>query len=292
MKPAPFDYVIPGSVEEAVGFLADENIESHALAGGQSLIAAMNMRMSRPELLVDLGKLEELDFIREAGGEVTVGALTTKRAIEFSPVVEAAHPLLHAATLVIAHPQIRSRGTVGGSLAHADPAAEYPAAALLLGAEFKAVGSAGERSIPASEFFVTYFTTALQEDELLSEVRLPAMAPNTGWAFREIARRHGDFAMAGIGATLNLDAGGHCEDTKIVAFALGDRPIRAKKVEEAINGEKPSAALFASACQEITDGIEDPMSDVHATVEYRQALATVLAERTLAEAVGRAEALA
>jgi len=194
--------------------------------------------------------------------------------------------------MLIAHPQIRNRGTVGGSLAHADAAAEYPAVALLLEAEIKAVGPDGERSIPASEFFITFYTTALEEGELLTEVRIPAMAAGTGWSFREIARRHGDFAMAGVGVTLGLDSSGHCENTRIVAFALGDTPVRASKVEEAINGEKPSAGLFASACQHVADGIEDLMSDVHATAEYRQALATVLAERTLKEAVERAKSVA
>jgi carbon-monoxide dehydrogenase medium subunit len=294
MKPAPFDYVIPGTLDEAVGYLADEDVESHVLAGGQSLVAAMNMRMARPELLVDLGKLDELDFIREEihdeGGSLHIGAMTTKRTVEFSPVVENIQPLMHAATLMIAHPQIRNRGTVGGSVAHADPAAEYPAVALLLDAEITAVGSAGKRTIAASDFFITYFTTALEEGEILTELRIPAMAPNTGWSFKEFARRHGDFAMAGVGVTLNLDAGGHCENTKVVGFALGATPIRAKAVEDAINGETPSPGLFAAACKMMVDGVEDPTSDVHASVEYRRDLATTLAERAFAEAVKRAGA--
>ncbi len=290
MKPAPFDYVIPGTLEEAVGYLADEDIESHVLAGGQSLVAAMNMRMARPELLVDLGKLDELDFIREADGSLEIGAMTTKRTIEFSPLVENTQPLMHAATMLIAHPQIRNRGTVGGSIAHADPAAEYPAVALLLDAEIVARGTNGERTIAASDFFITYFTTALDEGEILTKIRIPKMPPNTGWSFKEFARRHGDFAMTGVAVTLNLDAGGHCENTKIVAFALGPTPLRARAVEEAINGETPSPELFAAACKEMASGIEDPTSDVHASVEYRRDLASVLGERALAEAVARAGA--
>ena len=292
MKPAPFDYVIPDSIEQAIALLANEDVEAHALAGGQSLVAAMNMRLSRPELLVDLGKLDDLDFIRQEEGALTIGAMTTKRTVEFSPLVASIHPLVHAATMLIAHPQIRNRGTVGGSLAHADPSAEYPAVALLLGATIKAVGPDGERTIPASDFFVTYFTTALEENELLSEVQIPAMSANTGWSFAEIARRHGDFAMAGMGVTLELDSAGHCQNTKIVAFALADTPMRATKVEEAINGQKPSSELFASACRQIADGIDDPISDVHASVEYRKSLAGTLAERSLAEAVERAQSLA
>lgn len=290
MKPAPFDYVVPGTIEEAVGYLADDDVESHVLAGGQSLVAAMNMRMARPELLVDLCKVDGLDFIREEADALCVGAMTTKRSIEFSPVVASAQPLVHAATMLIAHPQIRNRGTVGGSVAHADPAAEYPAVVLLLDAEIKAHGEDGERIIAASDFFITYFTTALEESEILTEVRFPTMLPNTGWSFKEFARRHGDFAMAGVGVTLNLDSAGHCENTRVAAFALGATPIRAAAVEAAINGEKPSPELFASACKMMSDGIEDPTSDVHASVEYRRDLATVLGQRALAEAVERVQA--
>ena len=290
MKPAPFDYVIPATIDEAVGYLADEDIESHVLAGGQSLVPAMNMRMSRPELLVDLGKLDELDFIREENGSLVVGAMTTKRSMEFSPVVASTQPLVHAATTMIAHPQIRNRGTVGGSVAHADPAAEYPAVAMLLDAEITARGTGGVRTLASSDFFITYFTTALEEGEILTEVRFPAMSSNTGWAFKEFARRHGDFALAGVGVTLNLDASGHCENTRVVAFALGATPIRARALEDAINGETPSAELFATASKKITDGLEDPTSDVHASVEYRRDLAAVLGERALGEAVERARA--
>ena len=292
MKPAPFDYVIPGTLDEAIGYLGDEDVEAHVLAGGQSLIAAMNMRMARPELLVDLGKLDDLDFIREENGTLHIGAMTTKRTVEFSPVVENTQPLMHAATMLIAHPQIRNRGTVGGSVAHADPAAEYPAVALLLEAEITAKGKGGERTIAASDFFISYFTTALEEGEILIQLSIPAMAPGTGWSFKEFARRQGDFAMAGVGVTLKLDAAGHCENTKVVGFALGATPIRATAVEAAINGERPSPELFAGACQKMVDGVEDPTSDVHASVEYRRDLAATLGERACAEAVARAGARA
>lgn len=289
MKPAPFDYVVPGSVEEAVGFLADEDIESHVLAGGQSLIPAMNMRMARPELLVDIGRIEALNFVREDGDTLVLGTMTTKREVEFSDLIQTSQPVLHAGTMLVAHPQIRNRSTVGGSIAHADSAAEYPALALLLEMDMVAVGTGGERTIPASDFFHGYFTTALEEGELLKEIRVPKLPRGRGWGFREVARRHGDFAMAGVGVTLDLDSAGHCTNTRIVAFALGDTPVRATKVEDAINGEKPSDALFASAAKEIADGVETPMSDVHASVEYRRELASVLAERCLAEAVERAQ---
>ncbi|MCP5044437.1 MAG: xanthine dehydrogenase family protein subunit M [bacterium] len=290
MKPAPFDYVIPSTIEEAIGYLADDDVEAHVLAGGQSLVAAMNMRMSRPELLIDLAKLDDLDSLREEDGALALGAMTTKRTVEFSPVALATQPLLHAATMVLAHPQIRNRGTVGGSIAHADPAAEYPAIALLRDAEFTAQGPNGKRTIAARDFFITYFTTALEEAEILTEVRIPAMAPGTGWSFQEFARRHGDFAMAGVGVTLELDASGHCQNTQVVPFALGPTPVHATGVEEAINGERPSPELFASACKKMADGIEDPTSDVHASVEYRRDLAAVLGARALTEAVERINA--
>lgn len=290
MKPAPFDYVIPQSLDEAVSLLANDDVEAHVIAGGQSLVPAMNMRMSRPELLVDLARLEDLSYLRDEGGALAVGAMTTKRQVEDSPLARSAQPLFHAATTWIAHPQIRNRGTVGGSIAHADPAAEYPAVALLLGAELEAHGPNGSRTIAASDFFISYFTTALEEGEILTGLKIPAMAAGTGWAFQEIARRHGDYAMAGVGVTLQLDASGHCQNTRIVPFALGPNPVRATAVEEAINGEAPSAALFERACQKMADGIEDPTSDIHASVEYRQHLSAVLGARALEEAVERARA--
>jgi len=290
MKPAPFDYVIPATLEEAIGDLAQDDVEAHVLAGGQSLVAAMNMRMSRPELLVDLGKLDELDYVREQNDHLAIGAMTTKRTVEFSPVVLTTQPVLHAATLVLAHPQIRNRGTIGGSMAHADPAAEYPAVALLLDAAFDAQGPNGKRTVAASDFFISYFTTALEEGEILTEVRIPKMASGAGWAFQEFARRHGDYAMAGVGVTLELDRAGHCQNTKVVPFALGPTPTRATGVEEAINGERPSGELFTSACKKIADGIEDPTADIHADVEYRRELAGILGARALAEAVQRAQA--
>ncbi|MFB0977165.1 MAG: FAD binding domain-containing protein, partial [Myxococcota bacterium] len=234
--------------------------------------------------------LNELDFIREDNGSLVVGAMTTKRSMEFSPIVASSQPLVHAATLMIAHPQIRNRGTVGGSVAHADPAAEYPAVVMLLDAEIKAQGPGGERTISSSDFFISYFTTDLEEGEILTEVRFPPVTPNTGWSFKEFSRRHGDFALAGVGVTLNLDASGHCENTRVVAFALGATPIRARALEEAINGETPSEALFAAASKTIAEGLEDPTSDIHASVEYRRELASVLGARALGEAVERTRA--
>jgi len=291
LKPARFEYAAPETLSEAVSLLQQhEDDDVKILAGGQSLVPLLNMRMARPGLLVDLNRIAELQYIREEGDWLAIGAMTRKRAVEESDLVRLRQPALLAATQLVGHPQIRNRGTVGGSMAHADPAAEYPALALVLGAQIEAQGPNGKRTIDASDFFITYLTTALEEGEILTELRIPAMAPGTGWSFQEFARRHGDFAMAGVGVTLELDASGRCANTKIVPFALGPTPFRATAVEEAINGEEPSPDLFASACKKIAGGIEDPTSDVHASVEYRRDLATVLGARALAEAVERASA--
>jgi len=293
MKPAPFDYVTPQTVGEAVSFLQkyeDDGLEAKILAGGQSLVPLLNMRMARPDVLVDLGKLSGLDYIREEGDVIAIGAMTTKRAVEDSELVKRRQPILHAATVQIGHRQIRSRGTVGGSMAQADPAAEYPAIALALDVEFKAVGPDGERSLPADEFFVTYLTTELDSTEILTEVRVPVLPAGAGWSFQEIARRHGDFAMVGAAVLLGLDGSGAISDPRIVLFGAGATPIRLAAAEQVVAGQQPSEALFAQAGERGAEELEDPMSDVHASAEYRRNLAQVMTKRGLAEAVERAVA--
>ena len=289
MKPPPFEYAAPGTVAEAVSLLREcEEDEAKILAGGQSLMPLLNMRLARPERLVDLGKLTELDYIRETDGVLAIGAMTSKRSIERSPIVSSRQPLLHAATLFVGHPQIRNRGTVGGSMAQADPAAEYPAVALLLDAEMQVTGPAGDRSIRADEFFVTYLTTALEPAEVLTEVRLPALAAGTGWSFKEASRRHGDFAMAGAAVTLSVDGGGRCSEAKVVLFGVGATPLRARVAEEIVTGEQPEDRLFAHAGQKASEALEEPLSDIHAPEEFRRHLARVLTQRALTEAAERA----
>ena len=268
MKPARFEYAVPDSLSEAVSLLqqhADEDVK--ILAGGQSLVPLLNMRMARPDLLVDLNRIEELQYIREDGDWLAIGAMTRKRAVEESDLVRRRQPVLLAATQLVAHPQIRNRGTVGGSMAHADPAAEYPALALALGVE---------RTIAAQDFFQSYLTTALEPVEVLSEVRVPVLAAGTGWSFLEVARRHGDFALGGAAATLRLDGGGSVSEARVVLFAVGPTAIRLTQVEEMLTGRRAS--------QEI----EEPLSDIHATAEYRRNLAGVLTGRALREAAERA----
>lgn len=290
MKPAPLDYAAPTSLAEAVTLLADPDRDVMVIAGGQSLMPMLNMRLARPELLVDLGRVPGLDYIREDGDWLAIGAMTTKRAVEESTVVRDRQPLLHAATCHVGHPQIRNRGTVGGSLAQADPAAEYPAVAVATGAEVRVAGPDGERTIPAAEFFVTYLTTALAPGEVVVELRIPVLRPETGWAFVELARRHGDFAIVGAAVTVDLDAGGAYGDVRIVLFGVGPTPLRAEAAESVLRGRPPGADLHAEAAENVRAAIEDPLGDVHATAEYRRHLAGVLVGRALAEAVARARA--
>ena len=210
MKPAPFDYHAPATLDEAVALLTrleDEGCDMKIIAGGQSLMPMLALRVARPEALVDLRRLDTLNYIRDDAGTLAIGAMTSKQAAADSALVKRAQPLIHAATELVGHRQIRNRGSVGGSFAHADPASEYPAVALVLDTEFEAVGPDGARTIPADEFFVTYMTTSLETTEVLTAVRFAPFAPQRRWAIQEFARRNGDLALAGIALTLNVDGG-------------------------------------------------------------------------------------
>lgn len=289
MKPAPFEYAAPRSLDEAISLLqqhGDEDVK--LLAGGQSLVPLLSMRMARPELLIDLNPIDELQYIREENGGLAIGAMTRKRAVEESELVRRLQPVLLAATQLVAHPQIRNRGTVGGSMAHADPAAEYPALAIVLGVELRTAGPDGERRIAAEDFFQSYLTTALEPVEVLTEVRVPILAPGTGWSFLEVARRHGDFAMTGAAVTLRLDGRGSISEARIVLFGVGPTAVRVREVEQLVMGEQPSDRLFQEAGRAAGEGLEDPLSDVHASAEFRRHLARVLTARALGEAVERA----
>lgn len=288
MKPPPFDYFDPSTLGEAVSLLKEHEGEAKILAGGQSLMPLLNMRLARPGVLIDVNKVAELDYIRESDGWLAIGATTSERAVERSALVNSRQPLLHAATCLIGHPQIRNRGTIGGSLAHADPAAEYPAVAVALDAELRAVGPDGDRIVKASDFFVTYLTTALEPTEVLTEVRLPALAERSGWSCMEIARRHGDLALAGVALTVTLEGGGNCSEARIALFGVGPTPIRAREAEQLLIGEKPGEKLFEQVGQKASEEIDEPLSDIHASAQYRQHLAQVLTRRALTEAVARA----
>ena len=287
MKPPVFEYAAPRTVAEAARLLGAHDGEAKVLAGGQSLMPLLAMRLSRPTLLVDLGRIEGLEYVRDEGGEIAIGAMTTKTAVLRSPIVASRAPLFAEATRLIGHPQIRNRGTVGGSMAHADPAAEYPAAALVLGARMRAASEAGERTIDAAEFFVMALTTALSPGEILTEVRVPAQAPRSGWSILEVSRRHGDFAMAGAAVTLSL-AAEKIASPRIVLFGIGTAPVRAHTAEEAIDGQRPGATALRAAAERARAAAGEPLADLHASAEYRRHLAGVLVERALAQAVARA----
>ncbi|RLQ21074.1 xanthine dehydrogenase family protein subunit M [Seongchinamella sediminis] len=290
MKPAPFDYYAPETLEQAVALLEkleDDDIDAKILAGGQSLMPMLSLRMARPEALVDLGRISTLDYIREEDGVIKIGAMTSKSALEDCELVQQKQPLLHAATCHIGHRQIRNQGTVGGSFAHADPAAEYGAIAQALGMEMVIVGPEGERVIPADDFYVTFLTTDLDSTEILTEVRAPVLAPATGWAFQEICRREGDLAIAGAAVTLRVEAG-LCADVVIAVFGVNSTAARLEDAEQVVNGQVPAAALFAQAGEAAAASLAEPISDVHASGEYRRDLIATLVKRCLAEAVERA----
>jgi aerobic carbon-monoxide dehydrogenase medium subunit len=288
VKPPRFDYHAPATLDEALALLARHGGEAKVLAGGQSLMPLLNFRLSRPAALVDLNRVASLAYIREENGHVAFGAMTRQRTIEFSPVVEARLPLLGEATRWVGHLPIRSRGTIGGSIAHADPSAEYPAVLAALDGEVRVRGPRGERTLGAADLFQTYLTTSLEPDEILTEVRFPVMPAGAGYAFEEFARRHGDFAIVGVAAMLVMD-GARCRDARLATAGAGPVPIRLRAAEEILVsdgvGERAIEAAAARAAE-----LVNPDSDLHASAAYRRNLARVLTGRALARALAAATA--
>ena len=284
MKPAPFQYYAPRSLEEALALLAEHGYDAKPLAGGQSLVPAMNFRLAQPAVLVDLNGLADLAGVTHGPGGLRVGAMTRQRAVERSPLVAQAAPLLAEALPYIAHPQIRNRGTLGGSLAHNDPAAELPAVAVALDARLRLRRQGGERTVAASDFCLGIFTTALEPDELLVEVEFPALPPRTGVAFEEMARRHGDYALVGCAARLTLAENGTVADGRLVFFSVGDGPVQAVAAMQTMRGQRPSLEALRAAAEAVGQDM-DPPSDIHASADFRRHLARVLARRALTRAV-------
>jgi carbon-monoxide dehydrogenase medium subunit len=288
MKPAPFDYAAPGSLAEALAVLAEHGDAAKPLAGGQSLVPMLAMRLSRPQMLVSLKRLGELQGIRRRNGTLAVGAMTRHWQVEESREVAEASPLLAEAIRLVGHPTIRSRGTVGGSIAHADPAAELPAVLAALDGRVRLASARGERTLSAAEFLRGMMTTAARPDELVTEVEFPVLAgARRGDAFEEVARRHGDFALAGAAVALALDAGGRVTDARIALCGVEARPRRRTEAEAALRGERwrperlPEIAALAAA------GLE-PLDDLHASGAFRTHLAGVLTRRALERAHARA----
>jgi carbon-monoxide dehydrogenase medium subunit len=286
VKPPVFEYTAVSSIDEAVAELGQHGDAAKLLAGGQSLVPLLNMRLATPERLIDLNRVAELVYITVRSGGLAVGAMTRQRAVERSALAATHVPLLSDALPWVGHFQIRNRGTLGGSLSHADPAAELPAVALCLDARFTVRGPAGERTLVAQEFFVTQLTTALAPTELLTEAWFPPIPRNSGSAWLELARRHGDYALVGVGAVVTM-SGDEIGEARIALTGVGDRPIRAREAEAQLMGESPTPSMLAEAVEAVRRAI-DPGSDIHATAAYRRHIAGVLTGRAIRLAVARA----
>jgi len=289
MKPPVFDYYAPETLEEALALLAQYGDEAKVLAGGQSLVPAMNFRLARPEILIDLGRLQDLAGIEavDGGGAVRIGAMTRHCTVERNPVVERYLPLVHQTMPWVAHPQIRNRGTFGGSLAHADPAAELPAVLLTLGGRCLAERQGGRRWIDADDFYTGLFETALEPEEVLTAVEMPSTQPGDGWAFQEMSRRHGDFALCGVAVKVRMEEG-LLTDARVGLLSVGDGPVLVSEtLIEALVGETPSAGRIQDAAVAVAEGI-DPPGDLHATPAFRKHLAETLTRRALTEAIASA----
>ncbi|MFQ5854974.1 MAG: FAD binding domain-containing protein [Anaerolineae bacterium] len=292
MKPPPFEYHAPTTVEEALTHLAEYGYDAKVLAGGQSLIPTMNFRLAQPAVLVDLNTVSELFYIRpDENGGLRIGTMTRQSQVERDALVAGRAPLIHETIPHIAHPQIRNRGTFGGNIAHNDPASELPAVTLALNARFRLQSQAGERWVSAGEFFLGLFYTALEPDELLVEVALPAMPPRSGWAFREMARRPGDYALVGVAAVVTLDDQDQCQQAQLVFFSVGEGPLVAHQAVETLKGETSTPEVIRAAAETAANADIDPGSDVHASAEFRRHLAKVLARQALTQAFERATSL-
>jgi carbon-monoxide dehydrogenase medium subunit len=288
MKPAPFEYHAPETLEEALFLLHNSGGDAKLLAGGQSLVPAMNFRVVQPSILIDLNRISELGYIREEGEYLRVGAMTRERQLEFDASIAKRIPLLHEATPHIAHPQIRNRGTIGGSIVNADPAAELPVLMLALQARLKARRNSGERWIDAKDFFLGMFTTALEPDEMLVEIELPFLPVRTGWSFLEVAPRAGDYAMMGVAVLVTLDDAGHCQHAKLVYLNAGDGPVDATQAAQLLQGETFQDKLIDSAAQIASSQEISPFGNIHASVDYQRHLANVLTRKALKIAFQRA----
>lgn len=288
MKPAPFEYHVPDSTEEALVLLRDLGGDAKLLAGGQSLVPAMNFRVVQPSALIDLNRIKELDYVREDADCLRIGAMTRERTLEIDPLIEKWSPLLKEAIPFIAHPQIRNRGTLGGSLANADPAAELPVLMLALNARLRVRSADAERWVDAQSFFSGMFLTDLAADEMLVEIELPSQPSRTGWSFIEIAPRAGDYALMGVAALVTLDEAGKCKAAKLVYLNAGDGPIDAKQAAQLLQNESINNKLMDEVCSVASEQEINPFGNIHASPEFQRHLADVLTRKALLQAIQRA----
>jgi carbon-monoxide dehydrogenase medium subunit len=283
MKPPPFDYHRAENLDHACELLSSSGDDAKILAGGQTLIPMLNFRLARPRVLIDISNIPERNQVIDEARGIRVRATTVQRFVENAPAVQSRLPLLHKAIQHIAHIQIRNKGTIGGSIVNADPASELPAMCLALDAEFDIKSKAGGRILPAAQFFVTYMTTSLAADEVLSSILFCAPAKNSGWGFHEVARRSGDYALAGSATVVTLDAAGKCTHARIALFGVAATPVRATQAEALLMGRSYSEALIKEAAHQV-QGVLDPEDDVHVRADYRRSVAEVLTARALSDA--------
>ena len=284
MIPQNFEYVVATSLGDAVNLLQKYSGRAKILAGGHSLIPMMKLRLAAPELLIDIGRIQELSYIKEDSEKIRIGTLTTHYAIETSGIIQRRLRALADAAACIGDVQVRNRGTIGGSLAHADPAADYPASILALDATIVTLGSRGERQIPASKFFLDMMTTALEPNEIVREIQIPVKSGKIGSAYVKMAQKASGFAICGAAAVVELDAAGAISNAAIGITGVGSRAFRATKVESALKGIKPTDQLLRKACQVASDGII-ALEDIHASGDYRLDLARTFARRAIQAAV-------
>ena len=288
MKPAPFEYYVPDSIEQALDLLREHGDTARLLAGGQSLVPAMNFRVVQPGVLIDLNRVGELKYIRDDNATLHIGAMTRERELEFDPAISSKAPLLAEALPHVAHPQIRNRGTLGGSLANADPAAELPVIMLAMGARLKVRNADGERWVDARDFFVGMFTTDLAADDMLVEIELPFAPPHTGWSFMEVAPRAGDYALMGVAALVTLDEDRRCKQARLVYLNAGDGPVEAREAGSVLEGKMPGTDSIDEAADLASQKEINPFGNIHTSPEFQRHLARVLTRKTLKQALERA----
>jgi carbon-monoxide dehydrogenase medium subunit len=290
MKPAPFEYFAPKSTEEALDNLASAGYGVKILAGGQSLVPAMNFRMAQPSALVDLNRIPELAFIQPADdGGLMIGTMTRAATIEFDKLVAQRAPLFQEALPFCAHPQIRNRGTFGGAIAHADPAAQMPACSVAMDCKYHLRSASADRWISSDDFFVTLFTTSLEPDEMLVEIAVPGMAPKTGISYNQVARQAGAGALCGVATRLTLDDKGNCKDVRLVYMGVGEKPLLSEEARKVLVGNKITEDAISEAVESCVASELEPGPDIHASVEYRRHMALVLGKKSLAVAHERAQ---
>jgi len=287
MIPPTFDYLRPATIPEAIALLQQLGDDAKILSGGQSLIPMMKLRLARPAYLIDINRIAGLSYVKEEGGHLKIGGLTREAELESSPLIRSKYPIIHDTARVIADPQVRNMATVAGNLAHGDPANDHPATMLALGAKVVATGLSGVRVIPIGEFFVSLFTTALAQNEIVTEIQIPVPPARSGGAYFKLERKVGDFATAAVAAQITLDAGGVCQQAGIGLTNVGPTPIKATKAEDFLRGKKLDEATLRQAAQLASEAAQ-PSADLRGPAEYKKALVKELAFRALSRAVERA----